>query len=149
MTKILLKNQLILTSLLIFLCLLNMPSAPALAQSTTGFVVAVPEDPVQLDRCGYQCVKPQSCVTPRPLACSRFVTEGNMRRRELMATPQDFRGSDFATRSAASAACAQALGADFRLAEASSLLDHTIKPAGGREYWVHNELRPNHNCWFK
>ena len=116
------------------------------ADATAGSVVVVPANAADLNHCGFQCVKPQSCVTPRPLACGHTVDEGNSRRLEVSATNEDFRGSQFATRSAADAACAQALGAGYRVVGAASL-GGVFKLAGGNEYWVHNDVRAESNCW--
>ena len=112
----------------------------------SGSVVAVPATPADLNNCGFKCVKPQSCATPRPLACGVVVDEGNSRWLEVSATPDAFRGSDFATRSAADKACEQALGAGHRVAAAASL-GGVFQLAGGNEYWVHNDLRTEANCW--
>jgi hypothetical protein len=122
-------------------------SGTALAAGTpTGSVVVVPAAAQDLNHCGFQCVQPQSCVTPRPLACAQEVSEGNSGHQDVAATPDDVRGSQFATRSAADAACAQALGTGYRVAQAGSL-GGVFKLAGGKEYWVHNDLRPEQNCW--
>lgn len=122
-------------------------SGAALAAGTpTGSVVVAPAAAQDLNGCGFQCVQPQSCVTPRPLACARQVTEGNSGYQDVSATPDDVRGSQFATRSAADAACAQALGTGYRVAQAGSL-GGVFKLAGGREYWVHNDVRAEQNCW--
>lgn len=118
------------------------------AGTPTGSVVVVPATAQDLNHCGFQCVQPQSCVTPRPLACARQVNEGNSGHQDLSATPDDMRGNQFASRSAADAACAQALGSGYRLAQAGSL-GGVPSLAGGKEYWVHNELRPEQNCWSR
>lgn len=116
------------------------------AGTAAGSVVVVPANAADLDSCGYQCVKPQSCATPRALACGRTVDEGNSRWLEVRPTPDEVRGSIFATRAAADGACVQALGAGHRVALASSL-GGVFKLNGGAEYWVHNDLRPEANCW--
>lgn len=41
------------------------------AGATAGSVVVVPANAADLNQCGFQCVQPQSCVTPRPLAWAR------------------------------------------------------------------------------
>lgn len=112
----------------------------------TGSVVQVPAMAQDLNRCGFQCVQPQTCVTPRPLACAALVDEGNSRRQEIAATPTDYRGSSLATRAEADAVCAQALGAGYRVVEAASL-SGVVRLGGGMEYWVHNPLNPAANCW--
>ncbi len=116
------------------------------AGSALGSVVAVPDKPAELDHCGFQCVKPQSCVTPRPLACSKIVAEGNARRFEMVPTATDYSGSRFPTRSAADKACEQSLGEGYRVLRASGM-SGAIKLAGGTEYWVHNDVRAESNCW--
>ena len=116
------------------------------AGTAVGSVVVVPANAADLNNCGYQCVKPQSCVTPRALACGRTVDEGNSRWLEVSATPDEVRGSSFATRAAADNACVQALGAGYRVAGASSL-GGVFKLTGGSEYWVHDDLRTEANCW--
>lgn len=116
------------------------------AGAAAGSVVVVPANAADLNHCGFQCVKPQSCVTPRPLACGRTVDEGNSRHLDVSATSDDFRGNQFATRSAADAACAQALGTGYRVVNAASL-GGVFKLTGGNEYWVHNDLRTENNCW--
>jgi hypothetical protein len=116
------------------------------AGAAMGSVVVVPTNPADMNHCGYQCVQPQSCVTPRPLACGRTVDEGNSRHLDVSATPEDFRGNQFATRSAADAACAQTLGAGYRVVNAASL-GGVFKLTGGNEYWVHHDLRSENNCW--
>ena len=80
------------------------------------------------------------------LACAQQVNEGNSGHQDVAATPDDVRRSQFATRSAADSACAQALGTGYRVAQAGSL-GGVVKLAGGKEYWVHNDLRPAQNCW--
>lgn len=116
------------------------------AGTPTGSVVVVPATAQDLNHCGFQCVQPQSCVTPRPLACAKQVSEGNSGYQDVRATPDDVRGSQFGTRSAADAACAQALGAGYRVAQASSL-GGVLALTGSNEYWVHNDLRTEQNCW--
>ncbi|MBC7916492.1 MAG: hypothetical protein H7Y28_01655 [Rhodoferax sp.] len=112
----------------------------------SGSVVAVPGQPSDLNSCGFQCVKPQSCATPRPLACGVVIDEGNSRWLEVTGTPEAYRGSDFATRNAADRVCEQVLGAGHRLAAAASL-GGVFKLTGGNEYWVHNDVRTEANCW--
>lgn len=116
------------------------------AGTAAGSVVVVPANAADLNNCGYQCVKPQSCATPRALACGRTVDEGNSRWLEVSPTPDEMRGSNFATRAAADNACKQALGAGYLVAVASSL-GGVFKLNGGSEYWVHNDLRAEANCW--
>ena len=55
-------------------------------------------------------------------------------------------GLGLATRSAADQACTQSLGAGYRVADAASL-GGVFKLTGGNEYWVHNDLRTENNCW--
>ena len=116
------------------------------ADSAAGSVVVVPGTAAELNACGFQCVKPQSCVTPRPLVCGKQIVEGNSRHFEMAATPDDFRGNSLATRGAADEACAKALGAGYSVASASGL-SGVVKLAGGSEYWVHNDVRRQNNCW--
>ena len=111
-----------------------------------GSVVAVPQNADELRNCGFKCVKPQSCVTPRPLACGKTVDEGNSGWTELAATTADFRGDNFATRTQADKACAQALGAGYYVLPSGSI-GGVIKLAGGREYWLHDQSFPAKNCW--
>lgn len=118
------------------------------AGAPTGSVVVTPAAAQDLNGCGFQCVQPQSCVTPRPLACAKQVTEGNSGYQDVSATPDDVRGSQFASRSSADAACVQALGTGYRVAQAGSL-GGVFKLAGGREYWVHNDVRAEANCWTR
>ncbi len=116
------------------------------AGTATGSVVVVPATAAELNRCGFQCVKPQSCVTLRPLACGRVVVDGNTRRYEIAATVDDFRGASLDTHSAADEACVKSLGAGYSMANASGL-SGDMKFAGGAEYWVHNDVRRQENCW--
>lgn len=116
------------------------------AGADMGSVVVVPANANDLDHCGFQCVQPQSCITPRPLACGKIADEGGRRFFAVAATPDDHRATDFASRSAADAACAQGLGSGYRMVPASSLTG-VIRLSGGREYWVHNDVRPAANCW--
>lgn len=116
------------------------------AGADMGSVVVVPANAKDLDHCGFQCVKPQSCITPRPLACGKIADEAGRRFFAVAATPDDHRASDFASHSAANAACAQGLGTGYRVVSASSLTG-VIRLSGGNEYWVHNDVRPAANCW--
>lgn len=111
-----------------------------------GSVVEVPQNADDLRNCGFQCVKPQSCVTSRPLACGKTVDEGNSGWTELAATTTDFRGDSFATRTQADKACAQALGAGYYVMPSGSI-GGVVKLAGGREYWLHHEMQAQSNCW--
>jgi len=96
--------------------------------------------------CGYQCVKPQSCVTPRPLACSRPIRSGNTSSRHTAGTQEAFRGNSFATLAQADQACQEALGPDYRVSNGSRIWG-SIKLTAGYEYWIHNDLRRDANCW--
>ena len=130
-------------------------SAPAVATSSgatvraagaIGSVIAVPARTSDLDRCGSQCLKLQRCVTPRPLACSRTVPEGNTRRQEVAATRDDFRGSSFATRDDADRACVESHGDGWHVVTAGSI-PGAARLTSGNEYWAHDELRAENNCW--
>jgi hypothetical protein len=114
------------------------------AGTQAGTVVVVPQNAADLNHCGFQCVKPQSCVTPRPLACSKEIDTGNSGWLEIAAT--DYRGNSLATRSAADAACELALGAGYQVL-GTSRISGVFKLAGGLEYWVHNDTSPEKNCW--
>ena len=114
--------------------------------AAAGRVVVVPQNADDLRNCGFQCVKPQSCVTPRPLACGKTMDEGNSGWTELAATTSDFRGDSFATRTQADQACAQSLGAGYYVLPSGSIGGVT-KLAGGREYWLHDQSHPPSNCW--
>jgi hypothetical protein len=114
--------------------------------AAAGSVVVVPQNANDLRNCGFQCVKPQSCVTPRPLACGKTVDEGNSGWTELAATTSDFRGDSFATRTQADKACEQSLGAGYYVLPSGSI-GGVIKLAGGREYWLHHEMQAQSNCW--
>ncbi len=116
------------------------------AGAETGSVVAVPSKVSDLDKCGFQCVKPQSCITPRPLACGKSVTEGNSGYFAIAATHTDFRGKDVASRSDADKACEQSLGAGYKVLEASSI-SGKYQLSGDSEYWVHNGVQTEKNCW--
>jgi hypothetical protein len=111
-----------------------------------GSVVVVPATASDLSNCGFQCVKPQSCVTPRPLACGKLSDDGAGRFFAIAATAEDHRASEFSSRNAADAACAQGLGDGYRVLSASSI-SGVFRLTGGREYWVHNDVRPAANCW--
>jgi len=117
-----------------------------LAGTTAGSVVVVPQNVADLSHCGFQCVKPQSCVTPRPLACSKMVDEGNSRRFDIAASGSDFPGNSFATRSEADKACEQSLGVGYTVLRAASI-DGSTRLTGGNEYWVQNDVSPQSNCW--
>ena len=125
---------------------LNAAGTALPAGGDTGSVVAVPAKVTDLEHCGFQCVKPQSCITPRPLACSKLVTEGNSGYLAIAYTNVDYRGSDFATRSAADQACEQAMGAGYKVLESSSI-SGKFSLTGGNEYWVHNGVQADKNCW--
>jgi hypothetical protein len=118
-----------------------------IAPGAAGSVLVVPANVASLESCGYQCVKPQGCVTPRPLACGRLVHEGNTTRFEITATDEAFTGSRFATLAEADQVCEQAGGPGTRVLRATSVSGYFNKLAGGNEYWVHDELRPANNCW--
>ncbi len=123
----------------------------ALAPGTqVGRVLLAPANLADLDNCGTQCVKPQSCVNARPLACVISVTEktesGTSGTQLIVPTPTNFRGTDLATRSAADAACVQAFGAGYTVATAYSLWG-SFKLTGGSDYWVHESNSPQSNCW--
>lgn len=122
-------------------------SGTAIASGGAGSVLAVPASVASLESCGYQCVKPQSCVTPRPLACGRLVHESNTTRFEISATDDSYRGSRFATVAEADQVCEQAGGAGTRVLRTSSVSGSSNKRVGGNEYWLHDELRPANNCW--
>jgi len=112
-----------------------------------GSVLVVPADVASLESCGYQCVKPQNCVSPRPLACGRLVREGNTARFEITATGEAFRGSRFATLAEADQECERAAGPGTRVLRAHSVSAHSNKLTSGNEYWVHDEMRPASSCW--
>ncbi|PKO60790.1 MAG: hypothetical protein CVU24_11520 [Betaproteobacteria bacterium HGW-Betaproteobacteria-18] len=116
------------------------------ADTATGSVVVVPQDAARLNDCGFQCVKPQSCATPRPLACSQWFDKGDSGWLEVAATSDDFPGYRFATRGEADKACAQSLGDGYKVLGASSI-SGVFKLVGGNEYWVHNEMKAEANCW--
>jgi hypothetical protein len=116
------------------------------ADAEAGSVLAVPSKVSDLDKCGFQCVKPQSCVTPRPLACSKLVTEGNSGFLAIAATPTDYRGSNFASLSEADKICEQQLGAGYKVLEASSI-SGKYQLSGDTEYWVNNRMQAEKNCW--
>jgi hypothetical protein len=117
-----------------------------LAGAETGSVVAVPSNVNDLLKCGFQCVKPQSCVTPRPLACSKTVDEANTRYAVIASTNTDYRGNSFASLSEANKACEQSLGADYQVLEASNI-SGKYQLSGDTEYWVHNGMQADKNCW--
>jgi hypothetical protein len=114
----------------------------------TGSVLALPDDAKAANDCGYNCVKPQSCVSERPLSCSREVTkEGDGVRSGWTETKPSFnsvRASRVATRSEADKICSE-LGDGFKLAEMGGSGKSELRP--GTEYWVHNQGNPAQNCW--
>lgn len=118
------------------------------AGAPLGSVLVMPATPQDLNDCGFQCVKPQSCVTPRPLACARSANEGGGSYLEVRPTFDSISGSQLATRGAADAACAQALGTGFKLVTAGSL-GGKFDLRSGYEYWVHNDVRREQNCWVE
>ena len=129
----------------------NLPTASteagaSLHAGAIGSVVAVPANVGDLERCGNDCVKLQSCVTPRPLACARQVRDGNTTYMEVAATPEDFRGSSFGNRNDADRVCAQSHGEGWLVLVAGSV-SGVGKLSGGNEYWVHDEYRAENNCW--
>ena len=69
------------------------PAGTAIAPGHAGSVLVVPDRVGALESCGYRCVKPQSCVTPWPLACGRLVREGSSARFEITATGDSYKGS--------------------------------------------------------
>lgn len=117
-----------------------------LRAGATGTVVAVPARVEDLGNCGYQCVSMQSCVTPRPLACGRLTSAGGGSTMEVMPTREDVRGSSFAAVADADQACVQAQGEGSRVLRASSIWGR-FQLTGGHEYWVHDDLRAENNCW--
>ena len=122
-------------------------SGAELATGTAaGSVLVVPQKADDLRNCGSQCVKPQSCVTSRPLACGKTVDEGNSGWTELAATTSDFRGDSFSTRTQADKACVQALGVGYYVLPSGSI-GGVVKLQGGREYWLHNQSQAQSNCW--
>ena len=125
---------------------LNASGTALPAGGESGSVVAVPAKVADLEHCGFQCVKPQSCITPRPLACSKLVTEGSTGYLAITPTNVDYRGGDFATRSAADQACEQTVGAGYKVLESSSI-SGKFSLTGGNEYWVHNGVQADKNCW--
>lgn len=116
------------------------------AGSMTGSVLVMPIKPADMDNCGFQCVKPQSCANARPIACMITIDTSNSRTQEFKATPDNFRGTDLATRSAADKACVQAFGTGYTVAEGAGLWG-TFKLSGGADYWVHNNSSEQSNCW--
>jgi hypothetical protein len=116
------------------------------ASAEAGSVVAVPSHVNDLLKCGFQCVKPQSCVTPRPLACSKTIDEANTRYAVIASTNTDYRGSSFASLSEANKACEQSLGAGYQVLEASNI-SGKYQLSGDTEYWVHNGMQADKNCW--
>jgi hypothetical protein len=126
-------------------------SGDALAAGTlAGSVVVVPAKAADLNNCGFQCVKPQNCANARPLACVIAVSEktesGSSGTQHIVATPDNYRGTDLATRSAADKACVQAFGAGYSVAQSYSLWG-SFKLTPGSDYWVHNSGAPQSNCW--
>jgi hypothetical protein len=115
------------------------------ATAATGSVLVVPEKVSDLNDCGLKCVKRQSCVNPRPLACTKTVETTNSSTQDVVPTASDFSGNKFATRAEADQACEQALGAGYRVLSASSVYG-TFKLGSGYEYWVHHGS-PERNCW--
>lgn len=110
----------------------------------TGSVLTLPDDPKAAIDCGYTCVKPQNCVSARPLACARQVSQDNTGWRETKPTFSDVRASSLATRSDADKLCSE-LGDGFKLAEMGGIGKSELRP--GSEYWVHNQNTPSQNCW--
>lgn len=122
------------------------PGSPTPAGASVGRVVLVPAKPDDLDHCGYQCVQPQRCVTPRPLACGRLVTEASGSILEITATPQSVSGSSLTTLAAADSVCEVVFGAGARVLRASGIAGRN-KLSGDNEYWVHDDLQSANNCW--
>lgn len=116
------------------------------AGALVGSVVVMPASAQQMSDCGFQCVKPQSCVTQRPLACARLASEGGGSFLDVRATFDSVAGNQIASRAAADAACAQSLGEGFKLATAGSLFGK-FELRSGYEYWVHNDVQQSQNCW--
>lgn len=111
-----------------------------------GSVLVVPEDPLDLRHCGYQCVKLKKCTATRQIACSKNISEGGKRWTAIEPSGTQVAGSAIATRSEASNICEQALGAGFQILAATSVSGR-INLDGGYEYWVHDDLRRENNCW--
>lgn len=122
-------------------------SGTPIPPGAAGSVLVVPADVASLESCGAQCVKPQACINPRPLACGRLVREGNTAHLEITATDEPFAGSRFATLGDADRMCEQAAGPGTRVLRTNSVSGYFNKLAGGNEYWVHDELRPANSCW--
>lgn len=112
----------------------------------SGRVLAMPADSAALEACGSGCVRPQACVNPRPLACSRRVTEAGTTRLEITASPADLSGSSVPTLAEADAICERATGAGARVLRASSI-SGVARLRAGDEHWVHDDLEPTANCW--
>jgi hypothetical protein len=110
----------------------------------TGSVFKVPDDGNKDDNCGYQCIKPQNCATPRALSCGRQVSQGNTGWFETKPSHDDVRASAIATRSDADKICSE-LGDGFKVAVAGGMGKSELR--GGYEYWVHNNDTSSKNCW--
>jgi hypothetical protein len=114
----------------------------------TGSVLALPDDAKAANDCGYNCVKPQNCVSERPLSCAREVTKeyegGRTGWRETKPSLNSVRASSIATRSDADKICSE-VGDGFKLAEMGGIGKTELRP--GTEYWVHNQSTPSQNCW--
>jgi hypothetical protein len=116
------------------------------ADTPIGRVLVVPQDPADLNHCGYQCVKPKSCTSTRQIACSQLKREGNTSWFVIEASNVQVKGGSISTRSQADHICEEALGAGFKILMATSVTG-TIHLDGGYEYWVHDDLRKENNCW--
>jgi hypothetical protein len=116
------------------------------AGTLMGSVYVMPTKVADGDSCGFSCVKPQSCANARPLACVIVIETSNSRTQEFSPTADNFRGTDMATRSAADKACAQALGSGYKVAVGASMWGQ-FKLSGGADYWMHNDVSEQNNCW--
>jgi hypothetical protein len=112
----------------------------------TGGALVAPAEVAALNDCGYRCVKPLSCANERPLLCFKTVDEGNARWQEFSATSAGYRGTNIASEAQANTLCEQAFGTGWGVAQASNL-SGKHKMAGSSEYWVHDSVNRQGNCW--
>jgi hypothetical protein len=112
----------------------------------TGSVLVAPAELSKMNDCGYQCVKPLSCANERPLLCFKTVDERNARWQEYSATGTGYRGTNLATVGDANKICEQSFGVGYGIAHAANL-GGKFKITPLNEYWVHNDVNRQGNCW--
>lgn len=116
------------------------------AGTAVGSVLVVPHAAEDLHHCGYQCVKLKNCAAVRQIACGKIIEQDGKRWFSVQPSNIQVKGGKITSRTAANRLCEEALGAGFQILSATSVTG-VISLDGGYEYWVHDDLRKENNCW--